>query len=328
MNEATTLERRYRWLLTAYPSHHRQAHSEEMVGVLLASSGPRQRWPRAADAADLLAGALRIRFRAWRGRADDGAWRDALAVVSVIAPILVLAAALAYADLYGVAIRSATGSPEVPFWLADPWTWPVTFGPAIVTLLALLGLRRSVAVASLVTTATWVVPQVYAYPSYLYSPGTALQAYLGLLTAVAAVLSPGPRRGTEILRWWGVTAVAVTAAGLAELSKGTEFDIPLMRGVTPLLVSAGILMLAAVVCLITPAGRRVLVLLAVPGLPYGMALLRLAGSGPQWWPTAISLTAVLGLPALLALCVITIAVIRVRAGRRLKAPPEDARPAG
>lgn len=183
MAETGALEWRYRRLLAIYPPAHRRAHGEEMVGVLLAGARPRQRWPKAADTADLIAGAVRIRFRALRGRPAGPAWRDALALVSVIAPILLLADGLASADLLGVAVRSATGSPENPFWLAYPWVWPTTFGPAIVTVFALAGRRRSVAVTALLTTAGAAVPEVVASASYLVSPGLALRVYLGLLAA-------------------------------------------------------------------------------------------------------------------------------------------------
>src|SRR5437868_4916446 len=69
------MEKRYRRLLALYPKDHRRDHAEEMVGVLLAADGdtqvraPKQvAWAlrfgqRAADSADLIGGALRIRAR-------------------------------------------------------------------------------------------------------------------------------------------------------------------------------------------------------------------------------------------------------------------------
>jgi hypothetical protein len=338
MTEVSALERRYRRLLAAYPPPHRQVHGEEMVGVLLASAGPRQRWPRLADAADLIAGATRIRFRALRGRAGDPAWRDALALVSVIAPMLLLADGLATADLVGVAIRSATGSPENPFWLAYPWNWSITFGPAIVMVFALAGWRRSVAVTALATTVGATVPLILSSASYLASPGMALRVYLGLLTAAGALLSPGPRRGTEILRWQGVAVIGLAALGLAELTKGPEFDIPIMQGFTPLAVIAAALVLATAVCLISRAGRRALVLLVIPGVPYASYLIGSMYAGPGWWPGALSATEVL-LPVLLAMFVIIMAVLRARNGAAHSAappgaasaegvPPEDQHPDG
>ncbi len=110
------MENWYRRLLTLYPKDHRREHAEEMVGVLLAAAGqgraPAARLAgraqrlgqHAADSADLIGGALRIRGRmalnrvkrirwpAWTVR--DERWSDALAVVSVVTPLLLLAAAL------------------------------------------------------------------------------------------------------------------------------------------------------------------------------------------------------------------------------------------
>src|SRR6266568_8082568 len=110
------MEKRYRRLLALYPKDHRREHAEEMVGVLLAADGDAQvrtskpvAWAlrlgqHAADSADLVDGALRIRGRialnrlqrthwlSWTVR--DQRWSDALAVVSVVAPLLLLVAAL------------------------------------------------------------------------------------------------------------------------------------------------------------------------------------------------------------------------------------------
>ena len=323
MTEISALERRYRRLLAVYPPAHRRVHGQEMVGVLLASARPRQRWPRLADAADLIAGAVRIQVRALRGRPAGPAWADALALLSVIAPMLLLADGLATTDLLGVAIRSAAGSPENPFWLAYPWIWPITFGPAIVVLLALAGWRRSVAVTALLTTAGAAVPEVVASITYLASPGLALKTYLGLLAAAGAMLSPGPRRGMQILRWWGAAMTGAIALGLAELTKGPEFDIPIMQGRTPVLLIGASLVLAVAVCLISRTGRRVLVLLAIPGVPYAGYLLGSTYGGPAWWPAAMQATWVL-LPALLAIFVIT-ALARARGTPRGQAPPQGPR---
>ena len=110
------METWYRRLLALYPKDHRREHAEEMVGVLLAADGAAQvRAPKpvawalrlgqhTADSADLVGGALRIRGRialnrlkrahwlSWTVR--DQRWSDALAVVSVVAPLLLLVAAL------------------------------------------------------------------------------------------------------------------------------------------------------------------------------------------------------------------------------------------
>ncbi|MFF0314659.1 hypothetical protein ACFYPH_08400 [Micromonospora sp. NPDC005252] len=60
----TDLERRYLWLLLAYPTEYRRSRGAEIVGTYLDLATPGRRWPAPADAADLLRGGLRQRVRA------------------------------------------------------------------------------------------------------------------------------------------------------------------------------------------------------------------------------------------------------------------------
>ncbi|MFF5217507.1 hypothetical protein [Micromonospora sp. NPDC000442] len=60
----STLERRYRHLLRAYPTDYRRDRGDEIVGTYLDLADPRRRWPSLADAADLVRGGLRQRLRA------------------------------------------------------------------------------------------------------------------------------------------------------------------------------------------------------------------------------------------------------------------------
>ena len=85
--ERAALERRYRRLLRCYPSGQR----EEMLGVLLAAARPGQRAPGARQTVNLVACGLAIRAR--RALAA-GPWQDALAVVSLIIPVLMLIVAI------------------------------------------------------------------------------------------------------------------------------------------------------------------------------------------------------------------------------------------
>src|SRR5215470_17339379 len=84
------LERGYRRLLALYPAAHRRAHEEEMLAVLMTQAPAGKRRPGIAEAADLLAGALRVRCQPPCGGAAEPGWRDALAVLSVILPVLIL----------------------------------------------------------------------------------------------------------------------------------------------------------------------------------------------------------------------------------------------
>src|SRR4051794_33614854 len=153
------MEKRYRRLLALYPKDHRREHAEEMVGVLLlAGDGDAQvRAPKpvawalrfgqhTADSADLVGGALRIRGRialnrlrrthwlSWTVR--DQRWSDALAVVSVVAPLLLLVAALTEFRIPQAVASSITGHPHweltATLGLAD---LPMAAGAPGVTLL-------------------------------------------------------------------------------------------------------------------------------------------------------------------------------------------------
>ena len=87
---AAALERRYRRLLRCYPPGHRQVHREEMLGVLLATARPGQRAPGARQTVNLVACGLAIRVRRALSSLADESWQDALAVVSLITPVLML----------------------------------------------------------------------------------------------------------------------------------------------------------------------------------------------------------------------------------------------
>lgn len=74
--EDVRLERRYRRLLALYPASYRRVHEEEMLAVLMTAAAAGQDRPGLADAADLVAGAMRVRCQVvlmgrfgWRGAA-------------------------------------------------------------------------------------------------------------------------------------------------------------------------------------------------------------------------------------------------------------------
>src|SRR6266700_3311193 len=189
------IEKRYRRLLALYPKDHRREHAEEMVGVLLAADGDTQvrtskpvAWAlrfgqHTADSADLIGGALRIRGRmalnrlqrtrwlSWTVR--DQRWSDALAVVSVVAPLLLLVAALTEFRIPQAVASSITGHPHwgltATLGLAD---LPMAAGAPGVTLLVFLRLRRLAGLGALAT----AIGQIAA-------------------GAVPAFARPGPRPG-------------------------------------------------------------------------------------------------------------------------------------
>jgi len=205
------LERRYRRLLRCYPPSHRDAHREEMLGVLLATARPGQRAPRLGQAVNLAACGLAIRAR----RALlAGPWQDALAVISLIAPVLMLVVAVL---ILAVEVRQVVMIdaqwPTAPFWqLAH---LPVLGGPAAVVLvwlavvlLTATGRRRIAAVIASVPLAmdlasilTWTLQRAGAWPGglplFLFTAGAG-PVVLASLAACALAFSPGPRRGLVI----------------------------------------------------------------------------------------------------------------------------------
>jgi hypothetical protein len=63
MTAGADLERRYRRLLLCYPAAFRCEHEQELLSVLMAGAEEGQRWPRLAEAADLLRSAIYMRLR-------------------------------------------------------------------------------------------------------------------------------------------------------------------------------------------------------------------------------------------------------------------------
>src|SRR6266567_877137 len=300
--QRTRMEKRYRRLLALYPKDHRREHAEEMVGVLLAADGDAQvrapnsvAWAlrfgrRTADSADLVGGALRIRGRMvlnhirrarWFSRTvRDQRWSDALAIVSVVAPLLLLVAALTEFRIPQAMAGSITGHPHwrptAALSLAD---LPLAASAPAVTLLAFLRLRWLAGLGALAAAigqiAAGAVPAFAGYAN----PAVAFTVLLSCAAAAALLLSPGPDRGLALL----------TRSGTALI--------------------AAVLITIAVACLRAPVSRRVLALLAIPVIPYAILwqeklagdLLGQSGGAAALIPSSIPL---LYLPPLILACVI------------------------
>jgi hypothetical protein len=351
------IEKRYRRLLALYPKDHRREHAEEMVGVLLAADGDTQvRAPKpvawalrfgqhTADSADLIGGALRIRGRmvlnrlrrthwlSWTVR--DQRWSDALAVVSVVAPLLLLVAALTEFRIPQAVASSITGHPHwgvtATLGLAD---LPMAAGAPGVILLAFLRLRRLAGLGALATAIGQVAAgAVPAFAGYA-DPAVAFTVLLSCTTAVALLLSPGPDRGLALLTRSGTALVGVGALILGGFSVGGDvwFGSGPARiddfggkvaGVPADLLIATVLVSVAAACLRAPVSRRVLALLAIPVIPYAFLwqeklavdLFGQPGGGSAIIPSSIPL---LYLPPLLLACLILFGtwLARRRAGER------------
>jgi len=214
---AAVLERRYRRLLRCYPPAHREFHREEMLGVLLAAARPGQRTPGLGQAVNLAACGLVIRVRRIPGWLAADAGQDALAVVSLIAPAVVV-----ILIVLGLGARYATWS---AFWQllpvlpslgqgaesADPLGLVVVAAAPIawlaVVLLGLAGRRgAAAAIASVSLTIAWLALLTASVQQGVFPPGGLLQflgsavpVVLASLAACSLALSPGPRRGLAIV---------------------------------------------------------------------------------------------------------------------------------
>ena len=307
------MERRYRRLLTLYPRDHRREHAEEMIDVLFAAADydARVRAPKpvawalrsgqhVADCADLVAGAARIRGRMLANRVKqatrsawivrDQRWSDALAVVSVIAPLLLLVAALAEFHLPQAVASSLTGHPHwrptATLGLGD---LPLAAGAPAVAVLALLRLRRLAGLGALAAAIGQALLDqggaAIQRPAPLFtgsaSPVVAFTVLLACTAAAALLLSPGPGRGLALLTRGGAALIGAGALILGGFSVGGNVWLASRSGFTKGLGSevtglpgdlliAAVLVAVAVGCLRAPVSRRVLALLAIPVIPYAI----------------------------------------------------------
>jgi hypothetical protein len=297
------LERRYRRMLALYPAGHREQHDEEMVGVLLASA-TEGRLAHLADLTDLATGAIRIRMRfaikrhreqgLLRGLVHDERWRDALAVASVVAPLVLLVSMLAQFNIPQAVAGTTIGHPYRPLSGSLTLTdWPLSFGAPLVALLAFARLRRLGGLAALVLAGS----QLFQLPAQSIapysSPALAFAVMLSLTAAAGLLLSAGAARGLAVLRWWGAASIGVGALILGGFSLGgytltgyltdswaTAPPVPgSISGIAPLyptevtsgdgdLLIAGVLLVVLLSCLLTPVSRRVLALFVIALIPY------------------------------------------------------------
>lgn len=248
------LERGYRRLLVFYPAAHRRAHEEEMLAVLMTQAPEGKRRPGLAEAADLLLGALRVRCQPSCGDAAEPGWRDALAVLSIILPVLILVTAAA-SETRMLLSFPAPGAFAYGF---PQWIIPGLIPPLALAAVALLALRMR-RVAALAAAGLLIL-----LASGLPSQGVALAVgddYLFLavgLELAALLASPGPRRGLQILTWKHA-ALAVIAVLAVVLSPSP---------VPPAVMFAVIGVLCTAMALTSSLGRWLLVLLAIPGYPF------------------------------------------------------------
>ncbi|MEU7835761.1 MULTISPECIES: hypothetical protein [unclassified Nonomuraea] len=217
----TTLERRYRRLLLAYPRRYRAAHGDELLDVLLESAAPGQSTPVLREAWGLLRGGVRTRIT---HQATGTAWADGLHLGVTAVSAVNLAALLPFAG-------------SLPLW-------------TLLSVLALLAVMRGwTRTAFLLTLATGVKAVSIAggwqpldltllpvYPSALAdrplfetsSPQAVAMGYAVVLSGLA-VLAWRRHRPRVRSWWWFAAALAAAWAGPSWLPEGTLFPISLSK---------------------------------------------------------------------------------------------------
>lgn len=272
----SVLERRYRRLLAWYPAGYRSTYGDEMLGVLMAAARAGRERPGMAETLNLVGSGLRARLRAI-GTGTDPAWRDALAIYSLAAPVLLAAAT--YPSAYflgGLLFGEGPGTGVDPlavlhvyalhpsFHVIGLTTFVITMAtPLAPVILSLLRLRRTALLIAVVVMG-WATFQASLSWRIQASNTIALLAALAV-EAAALAASDGPRRALRLLTWKGLLmAVPWVAVAVAAYLAANAGDVgPHVSGY---LVLAAIIGLAAT--LASAEARRLLLLFAIPIAPF------------------------------------------------------------
>jgi hypothetical protein len=308
---AAALERRYRRLLRCYPPGHREVHREEMLGVLLATARPGQRAPGARQTVNLVACGLAIRARRALSSLADEAWQDALAVVSLITPALMLViAALDFAvETRQVVVEHHAYPAAGPFWL--PWLVPggpatTMIGWLAVVLLGLTGRRRaaaaiaSIALALAMFSLLAVVIQNSAWsgglPMFLITAGQG-PVFVASLAACSLTFSAGPRRGLAIAGRREACLMIAALSGVFSLPAivlMVRSSLPMAATTVSLLdISVLTIVVAVVVTNVRDTVDRRVAALVAPVLLVGAASIRFGFEGISTATVLLSLASLL-----------------------------------
>ncbi len=282
------LEIRFLRLLRWYPAEHRALHQEEMLGVLMAGAEPGRSRPRLAESADLLRGAVLIRLRPRGALSDGSGWREALAVYSIAAPLLVLTSTLTgwlvaqfaytYTGLGGLTM-TPMGFDSARLLLTAAWV--AIGGQALVAVLALLGLRRWAAAAAGISAlylGITAVLQLYT-PLSVGIPISLLYIPFALIApvseTVALLASSGSRPGRQLMRrreWALLAAGSAVAAALTSDFGGVWYRLggEFLHRNAMLLTLIVVVFLLLALWLSSAHGKRLALLFGV--LAYGLLL--------------------------------------------------------
>lgn len=111
------LERRYRWLLFAYPPGYREAHGDEIIGTLLEAASPTQRFPSAREATGLLLGGLRTRAGQAATASPPRVWSDGLHLGALLIVLANLGQALELARASWIALVAVGALAVLRGWI-------------------------------------------------------------------------------------------------------------------------------------------------------------------------------------------------------------------
>ncbi|HJP74985.1 MAG TPA: hypothetical protein VJ914_11985 [Pseudonocardiaceae bacterium] len=195
---------RYARLLRLYPKDYRDRYGAELLDTLRETGRPRH-----TESLNLIRGALVAHAR--RLRPDSASGRDALAITSLLAPLLLLAGAADdlhetgwFVATHGSASDILHAFTPVVLWLA----W------AAVLALGLFRLRRTAMAGSWIAAAAMVVVLNQPSPGIpvVWQTGAGGWSLLAILAAIACTASDGIRRGYELV---GRTRTILVAAAVA-----------------------------------------------------------------------------------------------------------------
>ncbi len=286
MNDTSALERWYRRLLAWFPAEHRRAYGDEMIGVLLAAGSEGRRRPAAGDVIDLIRGGLRARLRQAGDGSPDVGWRDALAVFSIVAPAM----ALEYFVVNNAvdwAYKLLSYPPGMALYVNNG---PIALGGLVIflavtlpPLLALRGFRRTAIVAASIPAAVLTLFRIGSLvgsrKNFFLLLGLDGYLLLSVLVVIALAVSPGPRRGAAIMtaRTWSVVAIAAGIAAVATTDLRYAYQAGTKVEAIVLAATFAAAAVGLVVTLPARVGRRLLLLLAIPGYAIVMELVANGG---------------------------------------------------
>ncbi|WP_406072884.1 hypothetical protein [Micromonospora sp. NBC_01638] len=298
----TELERRYRWLLRAYPRAYRQYRADEMLETLLATTEDERRRPKLREAAALVVGGLRARTGVDRLGSRSALGYSALRL-SALSLLMYGMTLWAGGPIAYLVTMLSEGPYNVGAW------WFIVI-PALLTIAlfaAAWGSYRLAFAAAILTvvaqhlSANWWTPSLWSLEGLQGAIGPrfwpALLASLALLRLLRAPRTPV----TKPWAWPVLGALAVVALTPSPINGWS--DAPLMS----------LYAFAALAVITAPIDARMpivaSVLLLVPALAQATYQLYFKQAG---WELEISITTILILTAVM---VITLAAGTI-AGRR------------